>query len=177
MFKLRPELREQNEALNDPDDPQTVATAADDNGRSIGETDGGEIEANTTFHDLTIECTGANYGIVQRVKRFVSKIKVNSRNIAAGRIRNVTTEDNDLRYGDDESSESDNEEDLRDVVPLIRRNRRKLNGLTFKQEISSMSQILITCILFYEDNGDNVSIDLIKCKNSFSTMALHLCGL
>ena len=124
LIELRPELREQNEALNDPDDPQTVQNVTDLNGQSVDQTDGGEIEAYTTFHDLTIEHTGANYGIVQRVKRFVSKIKVNSRSIAAGRIRNVTTEDNDLRYGDDESSESDNEEDLRDGAPLIRRNRR-----------------------------------------------------
>ena len=85
MFELRPELREQNEALNDPDDPQTEQDAADDNGRSIDETNAGEIEANTTFHDLETERRGAQDGVVRRFRRFIFKTKVNDGNIQTGR--------------------------------------------------------------------------------------------
>ena len=33
-------------------------------------------------------------------------------------------EDENMRYGDDESSESDNEGDRHDGIPLVRRNER-----------------------------------------------------
>ena len=44
---------------------------------------------------------GAKYGLVQRVKRFMSKVKVNSRNNAVGRIRLVTAE-SPMCYSDNE---------------------------------------------------------------------------
>ena len=92
---------------------------------STDEANATEMEANTTFHDLEIVHTGVKYGLVQRVKRFISKRKVNRGNVAAGRIRCMTTEDDTMRYGDDESSESDNEADQHDGIPLVRRNKRK----------------------------------------------------
>ena len=82
------------------------------------------MEANTTFHDLEAEHTGAKYGLVQRFKRFISKKKANGGNIAAGGTGIVRDEDDNMRYGDDESSESDNEADQHDGIPLVRRNKR-----------------------------------------------------
>ena len=83
-----------------------------------------EMEANTTFHDLEAEHTGGNNGVIHRVKRFISKRKVNRGNIAADRIGLlVGAEDDNMRFGDDESSES--EEDQHDGIPLVRRNKRK----------------------------------------------------
>ena len=116
LLQLRPQLGEQDEALNDPD--ETAQGNADDD----DDTNGPEIEANTTFHDLDTESTHAKYGVVERVKRFISKIKVNSRKIAVSRIRLVTAENDNMPYGGNESSESDNELDLQDGIPLVRRN-------------------------------------------------------
>ena len=92
---------------------------------STDEATAAEMEANTTFHDLETEHTGGNNGLVQRFKRFISKRKVNRGNSAAGRTGMVTAEDDTMQYGDDESSESDNEADLHDGIPLVRRNKRK----------------------------------------------------
>ena len=72
-------------------------------------------------HDLEAERTVGNIGFVQRVKRFISKRKVNGRHDPEGRARLVTAEDGTTRYGDDESSESDG--DQHDGIPLVRRNR------------------------------------------------------
>ena len=93
---------------------------------SADEATAAEMEANTTFHDLEAEPTGGNNGLVQRVKRFISQRKVNRGNIAVGRTELlVGDEDDTMRYGDDESSESDNEADHQDGIPLVRRNKRK----------------------------------------------------
>ena len=121
LLELRPELREQNETPDNPDDPRDATGA---NNQSVDEADAGEMEANTTFHDLEAEHTGAKYGLVQKVKRFILKRTANGRNIAVGRNGLVTAEDNNMRYGDDESSESDTEEDQHDGIPLVRRNKR-----------------------------------------------------
>ena len=72
------------------------------------------MEVNTTFHDLE-EAMGSKYGVIQRVKRLIFRKNVNSRNNAVDTIR----------HGDDESNESDNEGDLQDGIPLVRRNKRK----------------------------------------------------
>ena len=124
LLELRPELREQNETGDDPDDPQTPREATDPNSQSIDEANAAEMEANTSFHDLAAAHTGGNNGLVQRVKRFISKRKVNRGNIAVGRTRLVTAEDDNMRYGDDESSESDTEGDQHDGITLVRRNKR-----------------------------------------------------
>ena len=55
----------------------------------------------------------------------MSKIKLNSRSIASDRTRLVMAEDNNTRYGDDESSESDSEQNVQDGIPLVRRNIHK----------------------------------------------------
>ena len=118
LLQLRPELREQEEALNDPDDLQAELDTAYDNVQHHDGANADEMEANTTFHHLETEPSG---GLVERVKRFVSKIKVNRVNNAARRTRYVMAEDDNMRYGDYESSESDNEGDLQDGIPLVRR--------------------------------------------------------
>ena len=125
ILELRPELKEQNEVTDDPDDSQDAVDDADLNAEGTGEGNLTEMEGNTSFHDLEAEPTSGNNGLVQRVKRFISKRKVNGRNIAAGRTRLMRAEDNNMRYGDDESSESDNEGDPHDGIPLVRRNKRK----------------------------------------------------
>ena len=122
ILELRPELREQNEATDDPDDPQDAVDDTEVNTEGTDEANTEEIEANTTFHDLEAEPTSGNNGLVQRVKRFISKRKVNGRNIAAGRTEFVRAEDDNMGYGDDESSESDNEGHQQEGIPLIRRN-------------------------------------------------------
>ena len=124
LLELRPELREQNETRNDPDDPQTQQDATDPNSQSVDGADAAEMEGNTTFHDFEAEHTGGNNGLVQRVKRFISKRKVKGGKNAVGRIGLVGAEDDDMRYGDDESSESDNEGDQHDGIPLVGRNKR-----------------------------------------------------
>ena len=124
ILELRPELREQTEVTNDPDDPQEAADDTELNTEGCDEANAAEIEANTTFHDLEAEHTGRNNGLVQRVKRFISKRKANGGNIAAGRT-GIAVEDNNMRYGDDESSESENEGNQHDGIPLVRRNKRK----------------------------------------------------
>ena len=123
ILELRPELREQNEASDDPDDPQNTMDNVELNAEDTDEANAAEMEANTTFHDLQDERTGANNGLVQRFKRFISKKKVNCRNNPAGRIRCITTECGTMRYGDDENSESDNEADQHDGIPLVPRNK------------------------------------------------------
>ena len=80
------------------------------------------MEADTTFHDLETEHTGRKNGLVQRVKRFIFTSQVKGRHNQAGRIRHGTVEDDNMRYGDDESSES--EGDQHDGIPLVRRNKR-----------------------------------------------------
>ena len=124
ILELRPELREQNEATCDPDYPQGNVDDVDLNAEATHEENTTEMEANTTFHDLETEHTGAKYGLVKRIKRFISKRKVNSRHDPAGRITCMTTEDDTMRYGDDESSESDNALDQHDGIPLVPRNKR-----------------------------------------------------
>ena len=110
LLKLRPELQEQEVVSDDPDDSQTEQERT-----NIHEENAGEIQANTTFHDMEAECPGANYGLLQRVKRFTKGIFY--------RRRRATAEDNNLCYGDDESSESDSEI-VQDGIPLVRRNKR-----------------------------------------------------
>ena len=117
LLELRPELREQDETSGD------ALNDLDLNAEDTEETNATEMEANTTFHDLRAERTGAKYRLVQRVKRFISNR--NGGNIAAGRTRLMRAEDNNMRYGDDESSESDNEAYPHDGIPLVRRNKRK----------------------------------------------------
>ena len=126
ILELRPELREQNEASDDPDDPQGAIDDTELNTQETNEADAGEMEANTTFHDFEAEQTCAKYGLVQRVKRFILRRKANGGNNAAGRIGLVMADNDTMRYGDDESSESDNEGDQHDGIPLVRRNKRNL---------------------------------------------------
>ena len=121
LLELRPELREQNETPDNPDDPRDATGA---NSQSVDVADAGEMEANTTFHNLEVEHTGVNNGLVQRFKRFISKRKANGGNIAVARTGPVVAEDDNMRYGDDEESESDNEADQHDGIPLVRRNKR-----------------------------------------------------
>ena len=121
ILELRPDLREQNEATGDPDDPQDGTEL---NTEGTDEANAAEVEGNTTFHDLEAEHTGSNIGLVQRVKRFISKRKAIGGNIGVGRTGLVGAEDDVMLYGDDESSESDNEGDQDDGIPLVRRNRR-----------------------------------------------------
>ena len=128
ILELRPELREQNEASDDPDDPQDAVDDAegntmDDVDLNAEGTDGANT-VNTTFHNLEAEHAGGNNGLVQRFKRFISKKKVNSENIAAGGTGIARAEDDTMRYGDDESSESDNETGQHDGIPLVRRSKR-----------------------------------------------------
>ena len=78
------------------------------------------MEVNTTFHNLE-EHVDAKYGVIQRVKRFMFRNKVNGRHNQAARITHGTVEDDNIRYGDDESSES--EGDQHDGIPLVRRNK------------------------------------------------------
>ena len=76
ILELRPELREQDEALNDPDDPQTGQDATDLNDQSTSEASAGETDTNTTVHNLEAKCTGAKYGVMQRVKKFIFRSRV-----------------------------------------------------------------------------------------------------
>ena len=128
ILELRPELQKQNEATEDPYDPQDAVDETEVNieGAGEGNTEANtpEVEANTTFHNLEVEHTGVNNGLVQRVKRFISKRKANRGNIVVGRTGVLKTEDDKMPYGDDESSESDNEEDQHDEIPLVPRNKR-----------------------------------------------------
>ena len=124
LLELKPELREQDDASGDHDDSNDTMDNVTLNTQRTDESNSGEMETNTTFHDLE-EHVGVKDGVMQKVKRFIFRKKVNSRNIAAGRIRCMTTEDNNMRYGDDENSESDNEGDLHDGIPLVQRNKRK----------------------------------------------------
>ena len=124
ILELRPELQEQNETPGDPDDPQDAVDNTEVNTEGSDETNTAEVEANTTFHNIEAAHTGANNGLIKRVKRFISKRKVNRRNIAVDRTGLMRAEDNNMPYGDDESSETDNEEDQQDGVPLVRRNKR-----------------------------------------------------
>ena len=122
LLELRPELREQNEERNDTEDPQDTVDTAGLNTQGNDGADAGEIEANTTFEGLK-EHIAIKRGVIDRMKRFISSNKINGRNNGAGMTGHVTAEDNNLRYGDDESSDSDNEGDLGDVIPLVRRNQ------------------------------------------------------
>ena len=106
LLKLRPELQEQEVVSDDPDDSQTEQERID-------------IQANTTFHDLETERPGTNNGLVQRIKRFI--IGIHNR---PTRSRRATTEGSNMYYGDDESSESDDELNAQDGIPLVRRNIR-----------------------------------------------------
>ena len=121
ILELRPELREQNEASDDPDDAEgNIVDDVDLNAEGTDEAN----TVNTTFHNLEAEGTGGNNGLVQRFKRFISKRKVNGGNIAVDRTELVGAENDVMRYGNDESSESDNEQDQNDGIPLVRRNKR-----------------------------------------------------
>ena len=123
IVELRPELPEQDEENDDSDDPGIPQDTTDQNNQSSNGANTEETEANTTFHDLEVHMA-AKYGLLQRVKRFVfwKKGRVRSRKYAAVRSGLVTPEDDNFRYGDDESS--DNEGDLQDEIPLVRRNYR-----------------------------------------------------
>ena len=123
LLELRPELREQNETIDDPDEPQDTVDNVGVNAQDIDEANAGNLEANTTFHNLE-EHRSAKYGVMERLKRFIFRKKENYRHNPAGRITHGTTEDDNMRYGDDESSESDTEEDQHDGIPLVRRNKR-----------------------------------------------------
>ena len=123
ILELRPELKEQNEVTGDPDDSQDAVDDADLNAEGTGEGNLTEMEGNTSFHDLEAEPTSGNNGLVQRFKRFLSKRKVNRGNIGVGRTELLGAEDDVMHYGNDESSESDNEGDHHDVIPLVRRNK------------------------------------------------------
>ena len=120
LLELRPELREQDEVHGDTD-PEDAVDNVESITESIEETNAAGMEASTTFHDLE-EHRDVEVGVIDRVKRFMFRKQVNGSKIVAERIRHVTTEDNNIRYGDDESSESDNELDLQDGIPLVRRN-------------------------------------------------------
>ena len=124
ILELRPELKERNELTDDPDERQDNVDDVDSIAEATHEENTTEMEANTTFHDLRAEHTGGNNGLIQRVKRFISKRKVNGGHGPAGRIRCVTNEIDNMRYGDDESSESDNALDQHDGIPLLPRNKR-----------------------------------------------------
>ena len=66
ILELRPELREQNEASDDPDDPQDVADDTELNTETTDEGNTAEMEANTTFHNLEDEPTSKNNGLVKK---------------------------------------------------------------------------------------------------------------
>ena len=124
ILKLKPELQEENETQEDPDDPQDAADDTEVNTEGTDKQSAAEMEANTTFHDLEAEQIGRNNGLIQRVKRFVSKRNGNGGNIAAGRTGLMMGEDDTMHYGDEESSESDNDADQQDGIPLVRRSKR-----------------------------------------------------
>ena len=73
LLELRPKLREENETCDDPNDTLTQQDATDPNSQSA-EAKAGDMEANTTFHDLE-EHVGVKHGVMQRVKRFIFKKK------------------------------------------------------------------------------------------------------
>ena len=81
---------------------------------STDEANATEMEANTTFHDLE-EHMDAKYGVIRRVKRFIFRKSINDRNNA----------EDTIRHGDDGSSESDDEGDQHDRIPLVRRKKEK----------------------------------------------------
>ena len=122
LLELRPELQEQEDAQGDPDDPQDTMDNVEVDTQGIDEANAAEMEANITFHNFE-EQVDAKYGVIQRIKRLIFRKNVNGRLNPAGRIRHWTAEDDDMRYGDDESSE--NEGDQHDRIPLVRRNKRK----------------------------------------------------
>ena len=113
LLELRSELREVNETRDDPDDTKSQQDDTDYNDQSV-EAEAGDMEANASFQDLK-EHVGVKHGVMQRVMRFLFKKKINS----------STTKDDSMSHGDDQSSESDNEEDLQDCILLVRRNKRK----------------------------------------------------
>ena len=120
ILELRPELKEQNEETGDPDDPQDDTKL---NTEGTDQENMAEMEGNTRFHDLEAERTVGNNGLVQRVKRFITKRKVNDRHDPVGKTGLVGAEDDTMRYGDDESSESDSEADQHDGIPLVPRSK------------------------------------------------------
>ena len=75
ILELRPELREQHNAVDDNEL----------NPHGIDDANGAEMEANTTFHDLEAKPTGGYNGLVQMIKRFISKKKANGGNIRVGK--------------------------------------------------------------------------------------------
>ena len=107
------ELREVNETRDDPDDTLTQQDATDPNSQSA-KAEAGDMEANTTFHDLK-QHVGVKHWVMQREKRFIFKKKIDS----------SRAKDDNMSHGDDQSSESDNEEDLQDGIRLVRRSKRK----------------------------------------------------
>ena len=117
LLELRPELREQDMVSEELDDPRTEQDAADNDEvdtESVDEEIPREID--TTFQNDLGKLTGAESGIKQRLIRFILRTKtIGKTNTARG------TEDESMRYGDDESSETDNEEDVQDGIPLVQR--------------------------------------------------------
>ena len=120
LLKLRPELREPDE-VHDDTDPEDPVDNVESNTESIEDANVGGMDTNTTFHDLE-EHRDVEVGVIDRVKRFMVRKQVNGRNNA---VVLATAEDNSTRYGDDESSESDNEGDTQEGIPLVRRNKHK----------------------------------------------------
>ena len=107
ILEMRPELREQNEATCDPDDPQDAVDDTEVNTQATDEASTAEMETDTTFRNLETECKGRNYGLVERVKRFISKRKANRGNRAVDRIELVMNENDNMGYGDDADDPQD----------------------------------------------------------------------
>ena len=95
LLELRPELREQDDAQGDPDDPQDTMENVELDTQGIDEANTAEMEANTTFHNFE-EQVDAKYGVIQRVKRLIFRKKVNGRHNPRGRIRHWTAEDDNM---------------------------------------------------------------------------------
>ena len=107
ILEMRPELREQNEATDDPDDPHDAVDDTEVNTQATDEANTAEMETDTTFHNLETECAGRNNGLVERVKRFISKRKANRGNRAVDRIELVMNENDNMGYGDDADDPQD----------------------------------------------------------------------
>ena len=100
ILELRPELQEQNEVGDDTDHQQDTVDDTELSTEGNNGTDADEMEASTTFHDLEAEPTGEKYGIVDRVKRFMFRKRVNVAN-NAGQVKSNNNPD-------DRGTEQDN---------------------------------------------------------------------
>ena len=110
LLEIRPELREQDEALDDPEDPETEQDTNHNNGQSTDEADAGEMETYTTFQNLAAKCAGAKCGVMQRVKRFIFRSRQEVGN-NTGRIRsNDDSDDSESKYDTDEENGQSNDD-------------------------------------------------------------------